>query len=91
MTNIKVGDLVCLKCHKSFFDPRKPYLAESYGTDHIPRGDHHRRLPPRFVLGRGARHQLCHGALAKKKAPMDTAARVVNKKLVRSQNCDENR
>ena len=38
MTNIKVGDLVCLKCHKSFFDPRKPYLAESYGTGHIPVG-----------------------------------------------------
>ena len=38
MTNIKVGDLVCLKCHKSFFDPRKPYLAKSYGTSHIPVG-----------------------------------------------------
>ena len=38
MTDIKPGDLVCLKCHKSFFDPRKPYLAESYGTDHIPVG-----------------------------------------------------
>ena len=38
MTNIKVGDLVCLKCHKSFFDPHKPYLAESYGTGHIPVG-----------------------------------------------------
>ena len=38
MSNIKVGDLVCLNCHRSFFDPRKPYLAESYGTDHIPVG-----------------------------------------------------
>ena len=36
MNKIKVGDLVCLRGHKSFFT--KPYLAETYGTNHIPVG-----------------------------------------------------
>ena len=36
MNKIKVGDLVCLRGHKSFFT--KPHLAEAYGTNHISVG-----------------------------------------------------
>jgi len=36
MNKIKVGDLVCLQGHKSFFT--KPHLAEAYGTNHISVG-----------------------------------------------------
>ena len=36
MNKLKVGDLVCLRGHKSFFT--KPHLAEAYGTNHISVG-----------------------------------------------------
>ncbi len=36
MNKIKVGDLVCLRGHKSFFT--KPHLAEAFGTGHISVG-----------------------------------------------------